>query len=80
MGQLVPAVFSAPVRVDGQTYPENVDAATIDHFISVVQASGTVLTDKTFVSGWSNGSAMSYLMRSTVPRGLDRSLSGARSI
>jgi Esterase PHB depolymerase len=50
-----------PVTVGGQTYPENVDAATIDHFVGVVQASGTVLTDKTFVSGWSNGSAMSYI-------------------
>ena len=49
------------ITVGGQSYPENVDAATIDYFISVVQARGTVLTDKTFVSGWSNGSAMSYL-------------------
>lgn len=49
------------VRVGGQSYPENVDAATIDHFIGVVQATGTVLTNKTFVSGWSNGSAMSYI-------------------
>ena len=50
-----------PVSVRGQTYLENVDAATIDHFIGVMQASGTVLTNKTFVSGWSNGSAMSYI-------------------
>lgn len=48
-------------KVGGQSFPENVDAATIDHFISVVQATGTVLTNKTFVSGWSNGSAMSYI-------------------
>jgi len=48
-------------KIGGQSFPENVDAATIDHFIGVVQASGTVLTTKTFVSGWSNGSAMSYL-------------------
>jgi hypothetical protein len=48
-------------KVGGISYPENVDAAMIDHFISVVQATGTVLTDKTFVSGWSNGSAMSYI-------------------
>lgn len=47
--------------VAGHTYPENVDAATIDHFIGVVQSTGTVLTGKTFVSGWSNGSAMSYI-------------------
>jgi hypothetical protein len=49
------------VKVGGVSYPENVDAATIDHFIGVVQAGGTVLLDKTFVSGWSNGSAMSYI-------------------
>jgi predicted esterase len=48
-------------KVGGISYPENVDAATIDHFISVVQATRTVLTNKTFVSGWSNGSAMSYI-------------------
>jgi predicted esterase len=48
-------------KVGGISYPENVDAATIDHFISVVQATRTVLTTKTFVSGWSNGSAMSYI-------------------
>ena len=48
-------------KVGGQSFAENVDAATIDHFISVVQATRTVLTNKTFVSGWSNGSAMSYI-------------------
>ena len=54
--------FSPGVKkIGGHSYPENVDAATIDHFIGVVQASGTVLIDKTFVSGWSNGSAMSYI-------------------
>lgn len=49
------------VTVAGQRFPENVDAATIDHFIGVVQATGAVLLNKTFVSGWSNGSAMSYI-------------------
>jgi hypothetical protein len=54
--------FSPGVKKVGtQSFPENVDAATIDHFISVVQATGTVLINKTFVSGWSNGSAMSYI-------------------
>ncbi len=48
-------------NIGNQSFPENVDAATIDHFINVVQANGTVLRDKTFVSGWSNGSAMSYI-------------------
>ncbi len=49
------------ITVGGTSYPENVDAATIDHFISAAQATGTVLVDKTFVSGWSNGSAMAYI-------------------
>ncbi|HXN13764.1 MAG TPA: hypothetical protein VN865_11690 [Candidatus Acidoferrales bacterium] len=49
------------VKVGGVSYPENVDVATIDHFIGVVQAAGAVLNDRTFVSGWSNGSAMSYI-------------------
>jgi hypothetical protein len=49
------------ITVGGQSYPENVDAATIDHFIRAAQATGTVLVDKTFLSGWSNGSAMSYI-------------------
>src|SRR5258708_9388347 len=49
------------LHVGHKSYPENVDAAPIDHFIGVVQASGTALIDKTFVSGWSNGSAMSYI-------------------
>jgi len=54
--------FSPGVKKVGkQSYPENVDAATIDHFIRAVQATGVVLTNKTFVSGWSNGSAMSYI-------------------
>ena len=51
----------ATQKIGGVSYPENVDAATIDHFISEVQATKTVLADKTFVSGWSNGSAMSYI-------------------
>jgi hypothetical protein len=51
----------ATQKIGGQSYPENVDAATIDHFISAVQATKTVLANKTFVSGWSNGSAMSYI-------------------
>jgi poly(3-hydroxybutyrate) depolymerase len=51
----------ATVKIGSQSFKENVDAATIDHFIKVVQATKTVLTNKTFVSGWSNGSAMSYI-------------------
>jgi hypothetical protein len=51
----------ATVKIGTQSFKENVDAATIDHFIKVVQATKTVLTNKTFVSGWSNGSAMSYI-------------------
>ena len=49
------------VSVRGQTYRENVDAATIDHFASEVTSSGIVKNDQIYVSGWSNGAAMGYL-------------------
>jgi poly(3-hydroxybutyrate) depolymerase len=40
--------------------PENVDAATIDHFIAAMIASGVVDQKRIFLSGWSNGAAMAY--------------------
>lgn len=52
---------SGDVAVSGQTYRENVDAATIDHFAQEVTSSGIVKTDQIYVSGWSNGAAMGYL-------------------
>ena len=70
-----------PVTVNGVSYPENVDAATIDRFVGVVQSSETVLIDKTFVSGWSNGSAMSYIYALNRPSvNSISSLFGARSL
>jgi dienelactone hydrolase len=47
--------------VDGVTYPQNVDAATIDHFIAAELATGTVDPRRVYVTGWSNGSAMGIL-------------------
>ncbi|HLX37163.1 MAG TPA: PHB depolymerase family esterase, partial [Candidatus Binataceae bacterium] len=49
-----------PVTVKGTTYPENVDAATIDHFMAQVIGTNMVDTNRVYLSGWSNGSAMAY--------------------
>jgi poly(3-hydroxybutyrate) depolymerase len=49
------------VVVDGVTYPQNVDAATIDHFIDEEVATGKVDTRRIYLMGWSNGSAMAFL-------------------
>lgn len=56
--QLNPA---GPVKAAGKTYAENVDAATIDHFIAAVEATGQVDRNRVYVTGWSNGGAMAYL-------------------
>jgi dienelactone hydrolase len=45
----------------GVIYPENVDAATIDHFIDGEIATGKVDENRLYVTGWSNGAAMSIL-------------------
>jgi poly(3-hydroxybutyrate) depolymerase len=52
--------------VNGVTYPENVDAAAIDHFVADEVATGKVDTRRIYVTGWSNGAAMGVLY------GLDR--------
>jgi len=49
------------VVVDDVTYPQNVDAATIDHFIDEEVATGKVDPRRIYVTGWSNGSAMGIL-------------------
>jgi pimeloyl-ACP methyl ester carboxylesterase len=49
------------VVVDGVTYPQNVDAATIDHFIDQEVATGKVDPKRVYVTGWSNGAAMGFL-------------------
>ncbi len=57
--QLQPDV--AARTVNGQSYPENVDAATIDHYLQEVLATGKVDEQRIYMMGWSNGSAMGVL-------------------
>ena len=49
------------VVVNGVTYRQNVDAATIDHFIDEEVATGKVDKRRIYLMGWSNGSAMGFL-------------------
>ena len=56
--QLSPA---GDVKIGKTVYPENVDAATIDHFIAEAARSGKVDTRRIYVTGWSNGAAMGLL-------------------
>ena len=58
---------SGDVQVKSVTYKENVDAATIDHFIAAEVATGKVDTNRIYVTGWSNGAAMSYLYGTSRP-------------
>ena len=46
---------------DLQAAPENVDAATIDHFIAEEVATGKVDANRIYLTGWSNGAAMAYI-------------------
>ena len=46
---------------DAVLYRENVDAATVDHFIAQEVATGKVERNRIYLTGWSNGSAMAYL-------------------
>jgi dienelactone hydrolase len=48
------------VTVNGTLYPENVDAATLDHFIAELVATGGVDTRRIFLTGWSNGTSFAY--------------------
>jgi dienelactone hydrolase len=48
-------------KMGGRVYTENVDAATIDHFVAQVATSGGVDTHRIYVTGWSNGAAMGLL-------------------
>jgi dienelactone hydrolase len=56
--QLNPA---GDVKVGDAAYPENADAAAIDHFIAQQVATGEVDSDRIYVTGWSNGAAMASL-------------------
>jgi predicted esterase len=40
---------------------ENVDAATIDHFIAAMVATNEVDSNRIYLTGWSNGAAMAYI-------------------
>lgn len=59
---------AASRTVNGTDYPENVDAATIDHFVDEEVASGKVDTSRIYVMGWSNGSAMGILYSLNRPK------------
>ena len=52
---------TAAVTVLGTTYEENADAASIDHFIDEMIATGKVDRQRIYVMGWSNGAAMALL-------------------
>lgn len=52
---------SGDVTVGGVTYKENVDAATLDHFIQDEVATGEIDTSRIYLTGWSNGAAMALL-------------------
>ena len=62
--QLNPA---GDVTINGVTYKENVDAATLDHFIAEVMASRKVDRDRIYITGWSNGAAMASLYAMNRP-------------
>lgn len=57
-----------PRVAGGRLYPQNVDAATIDHFIAAEVATGKVDTNRIYVTGWSNGSAMAVLYALNRPQ------------
>jgi poly(3-hydroxybutyrate) depolymerase len=59
---------SGDVQIGGIIYPENVDAAAIDHFISQVVASEPVDPQRIYITGWSNGAAMAVLYALNRPR------------
>jgi predicted esterase len=54
--------------VNGVSYKENVDAATIDAFISIEEATNKVDTNRIFLTGWSNGAAMSFIYGLNRPK------------
>jgi dienelactone hydrolase len=63
--QLNPA---GDVSIGGKSYPENADAATIDHFIDAAAARYKVDERRIYVMGWSNGAAMAILYALSRPR------------
>ena len=49
------------VAVGSATYDENADAASIDHFVGEMLATGKVDRQRIYMTGWSNGAAMALL-------------------
>ncbi|HLW69744.1 MAG TPA: PHB depolymerase family esterase [Candidatus Binataceae bacterium] len=56
------------VTAGGVRYPENVDAAAIDHFIAAEAATGKIDPNRIFLTGWSNGAAMAYAYGLSRPK------------
>jgi predicted esterase len=52
---------SGAATAAGKSYPENADAAAIDHFVQDQLASGKVDGHRIYIMGWSNGAAMALL-------------------
>jgi dienelactone hydrolase len=63
--QLAP---SGATQVRGIVYPENVDAAAIDHFIAQVRATAPIDPERIYITGWSNGASMAMLYALNRPR------------
>lgn len=54
--------------VNGTRFEANVDAAAIDHYLSVVLAQNKVDTQRIYIMGWSNGAAMATLYALNRPQ------------
>jgi predicted esterase len=49
------------IEAGGAIYNENVDAASIDHFVAELLTTGKVDRQRIYLTGWSNGAAMALL-------------------
>jgi len=58
---------SGDAMIGGATYPQNVDASAIDHFIAELVRTGEVDTRRIYMMGWSNGAAMAMLYAMNRP-------------
>jgi predicted esterase len=63
--QLNPA---GDVKIGATLYRENVDAATIDHFIAQEVTGDNADPNRIYITGWSNGAAMAMLYALNRPR------------
>ncbi len=53
--------LAGAVAVGDETYNENADAASIDHFVDAMIATGKVDRQRIYMMGWSNGASMALL-------------------